>query len=279
MSEPVVEPTTPVAEPTAPVAEPAAINYQSMINEDGTFGENFLSSLPDDIGNHSAISKYGNVVDLVKGTINASSLVGKKAEEFWKSEEPEIVAKRREIMGMPSDIASYELVKPELPDDIPYDEGRMDAFKQIAYEAGITPEQANKLIEWDANSSIEAFGSVAQQMQEARDSAEAELKGEWGSKFQYNLGKVKQATDFLGITEELESTGLGNNPTVLKMVLDKLVPAISDDKLIEGTKADNYATIQDELVEIESKLTAMDRSDPAGKALVARRLELLQKMG
>lgn len=268
--EPVVEPTSAPAEPTTPV---------SIVGENGNWNPEYLASLPDDLGNHSSFQKYKTVEDYVKGSINSQRLVGQKAEEFWKSEEADIVAKRREIMGIPTDATGYELSKPEdMPDEIPFNVAEVDAFKSIAADVGLTQEQAAKLLEWDTGRAVEKFNQIGTDVQAQMEQAESQLKGDWGNKYQYNLAKVKQATDFLGITDTLNETGLANSPEVLKMVFDKLVPAISDDKLIEGSKADNYATMEDELNEIDNKLLKMDRNDPAGKPLLKRKMELLEKL-
>lgn len=270
---------TPDAVGTPITQETQGLDYSSLINSDGTFKETFHSSLPEDLGNHSVLKKYQSIEDLAKGTINASSLVGKKAEEFWKSEDPDVVATRRSIMGIPDSADGYELSKPaSMPDEIGFDDVQLNSYKTLAHEIGLTTEQASKLLEWDADRAQSKIGEVADNYKATVEKAETELRGDWGNKFDYNIGKIKQATDFLGLTEELNETGLANNPTVLKAIFDKIVPAISDDKLIEGAKSDNYATMEDELNQIDSKLLSMDSSDPSRKALLSRKLELLQKI-
>ena len=86
----------------APVETETATQPLDILTDEGKFNEAWKESLPDDLGKHSIWSKYDNVTDLVKGAINAQSQVGKKAEEFWFSEDEKDIARRKEIMNIPT---------------------------------------------------------------------------------------------------------------------------------------------------------------------------------
>lgn len=251
-------------------------DFSSLINPDGSFKDEFYSSLPEGIGEHGAVKKYKTVPDLVKGHINANSMIGKKAEEFLKSEDPEIVSKRNEWLGIPDE---YNFTLPEKSDEIPYNEDAIEGFKQKAKEIGLSQKQAQDLLDWDFSRAGELQEGVKQQLVEMRDKAEETLKADWGRNYQPNLQKVKQATDYLGITEVLEQTGLGNEPMVLKAVLDKIVPAISDDNLIEGTMRNNLETVYDTMRELDKQLlTHPSPQSQEYRTLLSKKEELLAKM-
>jgi hypothetical protein len=281
MSEEVVAPVTPAVAAVA-VETPVApsTDYSTMFGADGSFTEDFYTSLPDDLGSHSSIKQMKNVVDLAKSYQNTKGLVGKKLEEFWTSEDAGIVAKRQEIMGIPKDAAGYEIALPEVPENVPYDTVQVDKFKEFAAENGIPADLAQKLVNWDAERATTAMSGmqdvISQQTQEAEDG----LKKEWGPKFDYNVSKVQQATDHLGITETVNSLGLGRSPEFLKMVMEKIVPAISNDALVESQQKDTLATVTDNLNEVDSKIDKYEGStrEPEYQALVKQRLELLQRI-
>ena len=276
---PEVTETAEVTTASAPETTSASLDYTTLINSDGTFKEEFYSSLPDDIGAHSATKKYNNIVDLAKGNINASSLVGKKGREYWESEDPAIIAERRDILGIPTEATEYGLQMPEdFPEEIPYDAGELDRFSQFAYENNLTKEQAEAIIKYDAERAVGKYSEVTQNFEAQKQEALENLKSEWGVKTDYNLGKVKQATDELGITDVLNETGLANNASVLRMVFDKLIPAIGDDRLIESAKQDNFATAQDALDDLDDRLMTMDKFDPARKRLLDEKMKLLEKI-
>jgi|TARA_Y100000310_G_C20698563_1_gene827545 hypothetical protein len=265
----VVEPVAVEPAPVAPVAaEPAPLDYNAM-----------LGNLPDEMGGHSSLSKYNSIEDLARAHINSSSLNSKKASEFWTSEDPQVVAERNSIMGVPADAAGYELVKPaDFPADIPYDENHLSDFAAFAAENGMSKDLAEKLIQFDAGRASKVFESTQAITAEYKQGKIDELKKEWGTKFDYNDSKVSQIADHLGITEVLMDTGLSHEPAVLNMLLNQIGPAISNDKLIETTKQDSFATLQDGLDAIDSKIYNMDSSDPAYKSLLAERMAMLEKV-
>lgn len=274
MSEPT--PVEPVAEPTPVQPEP-----MQYLTDDGKFTEQFRSSLPDDLGKHSVFDKYGDFTELVKGTINTQKLVGKKAEEFWTSEDPNDIARRMEIMGVPKDAKDYNLEVGELPEGMPFDAERIDAFKEKALELGLTAKQAEQLIEWDVSGAKEAFASMAEQSQIALTEAENALRTEWkGDKYEYNISKAQEALDYLELGHLKEDPAYGNNPDFIKAVVDKIVPLISNDTLIEARQQESYATVVDQLNELDAKMYAFEGStqEPAYQNMVKQRGDLLQKV-
>jgi len=64
------------------------------------------------------------------------------------------------------------------------------------------------------------------------------------------------------------------------MVVEKLVPAISNDALVESQQKDTLASVTDNLNEIDSKIDKFDGStrEPEYQALIKQRTELLQRI-
>ena len=278
-TEPAVEQTT---QPEATVAtqEAATVDYASLINSDGTFKDEFYTSLPDDLGNHSSVKQMKNVVDLAKSYMNTKGLVGKKLEEFWKSDDAAIVAKRNEIMGIPNSADGYEIDMPEVPEGVAYNEAVLNEFKAKAAELGIPAETAKALVAWDLERATKASEGIKEIMDTQVAEASAALKKEWGREYDYKLSKAQQATDYLGITETVNELGLGRNASFLKMVIDKLVPAIDNDKMVESNQKETLATVSDALNELETKMFKYQGSqnEPEYKALMKEREELLKKL-
>lgn len=112
------------------------------------------------------------------------------------------------------------------------DEGTENALKQVAYDYGV-PKQAFEAI-------VKGYyDKLAADMNAGRESGEASLKEEWTDKYNENL-KISQR--FAGTCSDefralMESTGLGNNPIVVKEFLEKGKQTMSD-TLILGTGDD-----------------------------------------
>lgn len=255
-------------------------DFTKLINPDGSFKDEFYSSLPDDLGSHSSIKQIKNIVDLNKSYVNTKGLVGKKLEEFWTSKDESIAAKRREIMGVPGNAEGYEIDVPELPENVSYSKEALNEFKELAYKISLSKEQAKALAEWDTQRAISATEGISKQIESQMQEAESSLRKDWGNKYEYNISKVKQTTDYLGITDKINDLGLGREPEFLKMVIEKLVPAVSNDKLVENSQKETLATVSDSLDDIETKMIKWDGStrDPEYQSLVKQRTELLKKL-
>lgn len=255
-------------------------DFTKLINPDGSFKDEFYSSLPDDLGSHSSIKQIKNIVDLNKSYVNTKGLVGKKLEEFWTSKDESIAAKRREIMGIPGNAEGYEIDVPELPENVPYSKEALNEFKELASKISLSKEQAKALAEWDTQRAISATEGISKQIESQMQEAESSLRKDWGNKYEYNISKVKQTTDYLGITDKINDLGLGREPEFLKMVIEKLVPAVSNDKLVENSQKETLATVSDSLDDLETKMIKWDRStrDPEYQSLVKQRTELLKKL-
>ena len=141
MSEEVQTPEEAPVEVTDTVEQPV-----NILTDEGKFNEQWRIALPDELGTHSIFEKYDNPIDLIKGSINAQSQVGKKAEEFWQSEDINDVNLKKEIMGIPKNANDYTFEINELPEDTELDEERMGNFKTLALELGLNQKQALTLI-------------------------------------------------------------------------------------------------------------------------------------
>jgi hypothetical protein len=183
-------------------------------------------------------------------------------------------------MGIPGNAEGYEIDVPELPENVPYSKEALNEFKELASKISLSKEQAKALAEWDTQRAISATEGISKQIESQMQEAESSLRKDWGNKYEYNISKVKQTTDYLGITDKINDLGLGREPEFLKMVIEKLVPAVSNDKLVENSQKETLATVSDSLDDIETKMIKWDGStrDHEYQSLVKQRTELLKKL-
>lgn len=253
-----MEEQTPVE---APSVEETATQPVEILTSEGKFNESWRESLPEELGNHSIWSKYDNPVDLVKGAINAQSLAGRKAEEFWTSEDANDVAKRNELMGIGSSVDDYEIAY-EAPEGIEVDEDRINDFKQFAYENGLSKEAAQALVNWELEKVGQSIGDDDRAYEQSLQEAESKLRGEWkGDQYEYNLAKVANSLDYLGMGDFKEDPIIANNPEFVKAWFEKVVPLLDNDKIIEQRNLDNAHTIEDQLIELESKMYSHENTN------------------
>jgi hypothetical protein len=265
----------------APSSEETATQPLDILTDEGKFNEAWRNSLPDDLGKHSIWSKYDNVTDLVKGAINAQSQVGKKAEDFWLSEDTNDIARRREIMNIPKDVEGYSLDVGEIPEGTELDEARIGSFKDVAHELGLTNEQAQAIVNWEVKSGEANLQNIEQAEELSIREAEDTLRKEWtGDNFEYNMGKVANVMDYLGLEEFKDDPAIGNNVDFIKAVYENIVPLISEDQIIEEGVEQNYATVSDQLDLLEEEMRNYEgnTSDIAYQNMLKQRLAFLEKI-
>lgn len=280
MSEEVQTTEQPAIEQTP---EQTVAPTNDFLTDDGKFTESFLSTLPDELGKHSIIEKYGrDPVNIIKGAINAQGLAGKKAEDFWTSEDPDVVASRNKIMGIPDSADAYEYDASDIPEayrDLATQ--GVDAFKQFALENKIPKSIAEKVLAFDKARGIEAFEQKQASDEMQAQNVEKQLREKWkGDKYEYNISKIKGTLEAAGLESFINDPAVANNPEHLELILEKMVPLFADDKLIEARMSQNTATLNDQLVDVESRISSYEggANDPAYKSLVKQRFELLQKI-
>lgn len=262
----------------APVETDTATQPVNILNDEGAFSDAWIQNLPDDLGNHSIWQKYNNPLDMVKGTINAQAHIGKKAEEFWTSEAEEDIARRNEIMGVPESHEGYELTVPE-GYDVSAEE--VTEFKQAMHELGLNNAQAQAVADYQLQNITNMIQSFETTNEEELNNAEAKLREVWkGDDFDYNMSKVADALDYLGLGEWKDDPKFANDPTFIIGIAEKVLPLLDNDEIIQGNMNQSYATIQDELSEIEDQMYSYegDLNDHAYRQMVNRRGELLGKI-
>ena len=121
---------------------------------------------------------------------------------------------------------------PDLPEGFAWDDGQMKSFFETAHKAGLTPSQAQSLVDWYAADQR----GVLKAGDEALKEAEGVLKAEWKAAYPKNLGLAKAAAFQIGGKELvglLDQTGLGNHPVILK-AFAKLGRSMAEDGVISG---------------------------------------------
>jgi len=132
----------------------------------------------------------------------------------------------------------YEFKAPEGKE---FDASVIDSFSNAAKAANLTQDAAQKLLETMAP-------KLAERQQEQIDAVRTQWKTAsetdkefGGDKFQENLGIAKKAVDTFGTPELrtlLESSGLGNNPEMIRFFY-RAGKAISEDKFVTGAPNNN----------------------------------------
>ena len=208
-----------------PQPTPTAPAWNTLIDENGGLSQNWKDVLPEDIRNDNSLDRIKTFATLAKSYVNAQHAIGKgrvaiptsaATDDEWN----EVYSK----LGRPDDANGYKSeALQSLPDSV------KESVKTAFFEAGLSDKQVDKIL--DLYNGLGADEAKARE--QYRKDAEAELRAEWGRKYEMNLATAKQAAQNLGILEALDGSDALSNPAFIR-ILEKLGEERSESTLING---------------------------------------------
>lgn len=187
------------------VGEPSAANAKGRI---------LAELLPEDLLKHGALDEFEDVPSL------AGSYV-RLAEELSHVPKP------------PETEDAYTLT---IAEGLSADERIADEFKKVAFDAGLSQTQADKLVEWQNSLALRAIKEAAEKNVAERNNAETVLKDAWKENYDRNLDASRRALQTVGdpeLSAFLDESGLANNPMVIRMFY-RLGSILSEDVMVQG---------------------------------------------
>jgi len=235
------EPSEPTS--TEPSSTGGEYSFSNLIGDNGEFVPDFADKLPDNLKDKAShFQKFKTPEQIMESNYNLQQLLGKKSEAVVipnHDAPPEVINEFRAKMGIPNDPSGYELKVPEeVPEGVTINPEEMDQFKGFAHELGLTPEQAQKLVEFD----IERYGqqateiqqSVEEQQQAQLQQESKALKEKWGGEFDKNMVSAEKGAKMLGYTkEDMKSNPLFSSHEFVD-VMNRVGKMFSEDKIGGG---------------------------------------------
>ena len=237
-------------------------------------------ALPDDLKNNESLGKFSDISTLAKSYINAEQMIGKDkmvvpgantTEDEWS----DIYDK----LGRPSAPDAYELTA-ELAEGEQVDAQLMSSFKETAHKHGLSPAQAQGLLDYYNNISTQSMTDMANNSVLVQEQSQRELREEWGGSYEANLSQASNiGKQFFG--EEIyglqmaDGSQLGDNPTLIKG-LAKMASVVSEDTLVgDKQSAASGGNFQQQINDLTAPNTAYwNKMDPQHDATVQKVLAL-----
>ncbi len=201
--------------------------------ETATSGQATPESDPSDVQAASAGASAGQAEPAPAEEPKPAGAPAEPAREEPKAGEP-----KEEPRPEDQPITDWSKVKLDLPQGAPIDQGTVDAFGKTAVELGLTPSQANRLVNFQLE-------QIAAARERAFDAGTKALNAEWGAKFSENsqavLTLIANVDRDLGgsgteFSKALELSGATLYPAVCKGLL-ALAKATSEDTIGKGGAA------------------------------------------
>lgn len=227
-----------------------ADNAPDVSTETKTSGGDWRSALPEDIRDNPSFAKFNDVTSLASSYVNLQSHLGrdKIAKPVTDSDWDDVY----EFLGRPESADKYEIELPKgLPDEIAsqFNDETLSSFKQEAHKLGLNAEQVKRLVAWHAgnmSNQHEAYKGIIDQSMEQGESA---LRQEWGRAYDQNLGFARKAFVEYGgdaLAAKMESSGLGNDPDVLKAFANIAKTTMADKDLAGPSSGTRMALTPEE---------------------------------
>ena len=107
-------------------------------------------------------------------------------------------------------------------------------FKEKMFDLGLNNEQAQAIANYQLNNFVDMIESFEQNNNEQLDVAEKELREIWkGDQFDYQMSKVADALDFLGLGEWKDDPKFANDPKFIRGIAENLLPLLDNDEIIQ----------------------------------------------
>tara|TARA_R110000822_G_C15334035_1_gene494948 strand:+ start:4578 stop:5420 length:843 start_codon:yes stop_codon:yes gene_type:complete len=243
-----------------------------------TSTEDWRSTLSEDIKNDPKFAKFKDLNSLASSYINLESHLGrdKITKPVTESDWDDVY----KFLGRPESPNEYEVSLPdELPDQIKsqFNEENLASFKQEAHKLGLNTEQVKSLVAWQAGNMGSQYEAMNEMQGQSLEQGERVLKDEWGRAYEQNIGFAKKAFSEYGgdaLAAKMESSGLGNDPDVLKAFANIAKATMADKDLVgPATGAKQIMTPEEAKSEASSLMAHpayMDRRHPEHTSLLRK---------
>ena len=219
------------------VQEP--VQQSEPAQEQAPATNDWRSSLPEDIREDPSLQPLQDVNALAKSYVHSQKMLGAdKVVVPGKYATPDEWRSFYHKVGLPQEVNDYEVTSANT--DV--DEEFFKDYKEASHKAGVLPSQAQEMFNWYLD---KASAEVQRQEVEEEQSIENSLKTlqtDWGNAYEVKLNAARNAVNHFGddgLKDYLDSSGLGNNPNLIK-VFSKIGETLSDDSFKGDSNPGNY---------------------------------------
>lgn len=211
----------PVVDPKVVPAAPAAVNE-------------WLATLPEPLRGEKTLTKFKDPAALAQSYVNLEKMP--RGVTAPKDDAPDTEWNEYyEKLGRPKTVDEYK-IKAKVPEGVIWNDVAEKTMLTKMHARGLSTKQAQGLINDYLGLTVEGLTEVKRSLNESKDTAEAEMRKEWGGLADRNISLVQRVVHEFGGEEfktYLDETGLGNDPRFMKFVHALGVPML-EDNLIKG---------------------------------------------
>lgn len=252
----------------------------------GGSGNDFLSSIPEEIRNHPSLSPIKDVENLARSYVNAQRLIGADKIPMPANPTEEDLDRIYTRLGRPETPDAYGIS----PDGNVITEERAVEYADIAHKLRLTPEQASGVLEYYRSAVQNDTAAITANNDQAREQAVSQLQAEWGQQYDAKIEAAQKAVDRFdagGLMELQLADGsvLGNHPEIIKAfanIAEFRASVTSEDTISESASSLGMtpAQAQNEIDAImnDRSHAYWDRTNVVGRQQAIERMQELMSM-
>lgn len=197
----------------------------------------WMNNLPEDMRSDKNLSKFDDITALAKSYGELSSKLGNSVNLLGNEPTPEEINSFYSKLGRPESVDGYELAQHEVPEGLEIGEDQIKAFKQVAFDIGLTPNQTNAVYKAIGDQRVNDYNRHMKTLENAKVEVQQALDKKWGDKAEANREIMNRAyKHFAGdqsLDEFLKVTGADSSIGLQEMFYNIGV-AMSEDRFITG---------------------------------------------
>ncbi len=254
----------------ASVADPAPA--VSASDFDFSLRDGWLAALPEEIREDATLKNVTDIKSMADQLVKAQRMVGANKVAIPGKHSTEGDHKDFWIkMGMPETFEKYEV---KLPEEASFDDGFISKFKDHAFNNGMLPAQAEKLLDAYNGWNTEALATQATAIKEKTDAGIAQLKQQYGEAFNAKISAVRAAVKETGAAPgneelftwldntEIEGVKATDHPAMIR-IFEFMSGLMSEDTILPGSS--EGANTPKELEKLANDIIA-DKEHPYNNA-------------
>ncbi len=191
---------------------------------------------------------YEDPTKMLKSYRELEKHVGIPPDKIMRKPEPDDAegwSKFMQNIGLPETSEGYTFKHEE---GTQVDQDFETSFKQVAFEAGILPDGAQKMVDWWAKQNADADQFTRETMDAENLKEETALKREWGAKYEERLDLAKRAGDmFFKNDEEFDALSGIIGPKRMAEAFGKLGDMMSDDDIVNFSQRPAFGTTKEQI--------------------------------
>lgn len=250
----------------------------------------WFDALPEGLRKEGSLQAFKDkpITAVAESYVNAQKSFGSRLPIPLPTDKPEEraakVAKIQEALGRPAEAKGYKVVDPAYETmGLKKNEQSLQSFMEVSHKAGLTNEQVQALVDWQAQDALRSAPDHAADAQKCIESLRDgdEHNAPWGSTLPHYVAIAKRATDANfpeRLREKLERDGYYNDPDFVRGMhgIDK---SLIEDNILVGEEVDTTGTgktLQKELdaMMADTKGPYYDNGHPDHDKYVQRALDL-----